>query len=164
MSEPKTRMPLSEIRLTPEYQKLTPKQQLFVAAYVDGGLLDGHYDPIAATRTAYECKTPEVARIMSYSLMANIRIVAVLNRHFQTEPIEEFMVMLDRAINNKKLTVAQLNALKLKCDILGFANHIPTQAPMHAGLQEAQEDAKTARKSKRKPYTPRLRHSQYDDH
>jgi hypothetical protein len=151
MSETSTRLPLVELEKTQEYQRLTPKQQLFVATYCEGGLATGTYDPIAATRTAYECKSMEVARIMSYSLMQNIRIIAVLNRHFQTEPIEAFMVTLDRAINNKKLTVAQIQALRLKCEIMGFGTRLPAQAPMAAGLKAAQVAAKEIRKSNRKP-------------
>jgi hypothetical protein len=151
MVDKSTRMPLIELEKTQEYQRLTPKQQLFVATYCEGGLATGVYDPIAATRTAYECKSVEVARIMSYSLMQNIRIVAVLNRHFGTEPIEAFVVMLDRAIYNKKLTVAQVQALRLKADILGYRNSLPAQAPMIAALREAKAETKEARKSTRKP-------------
>src|ERR1035437_7609524 len=103
MSERK-RMSLAELRETSEFQVLTQKQQLFVATYCDFGLSTGRYDAVEATRVAYVCRSAEVARVMSYSLMQNIRIVAVLNRHFQMEPIEEFMVQLNRAINNKKLT------------------------------------------------------------
>src|SRR5258708_19771521 len=62
---------------------------------------------------------------MSSSLMSNIRIIAVLNRHFNREPIEEFLIQIDRAIQNKKLSVAQLNALKLKADILGYTTRLP---------------------------------------
>lgn len=150
MSETSKRMPLEEIEKTQEYQRLTQKQRLFVSTYVAGGLLDGAYDPVASVRTAYQTKSPEVARIMSYSLMQNIRVVAVLNRHFGAEPIEELLVMLDRAINNKKLTIAQIQALRLKCEIMGFTTGIPGHTPLSAGLQEAQESAKVDRKSKRK--------------
>ena len=123
--EPKQRLSLEQVKETTEYKKLTPKQQLFVATYIAGGLADGNYDAVHATRTAYPCRSEEVARIMSYAIMANIRIIAVLNRHFGAEPIEEFLVLLDRAINNKRITIAQVNALKLKCDILGYANRLP---------------------------------------
>src|ERR1700676_2408513 len=124
-TETRKRMSVDELRMTPEFQRLTQKQQLFVATYCGAGLLDGTYDPIAATRTAYQCKSAEVARVMSYPLMQNIRIIAVLNRNFNAEPIEDFLVQVDRAIQNKKLTVAQLQALKLKGDILGFTTRLP---------------------------------------
>lgn len=151
------RMSVADLRLTQEFQQLTEKQQLFVASYCDGGLVKGIYDPVVAALTAYKCKSLEVARIMSYSLMQNIRIIAALNRHFRTEPIEAFLTMLDRAINNKHVTVAQVQALKLKCDVMGYGNRLSNQAPMVAGLREAKEAAKFARKSLRKNYTKNLK-------
>jgi hypothetical protein len=152
MSE-QTRMPLEELRLTPEFQKLTQKQQLFCSTYCAGGIADGTYDAVLATHTAYACKSMEVARIMSYSMMANIRIISVLNRHFNTTPTQELLVQIDRAINNKKLTVAQLNALKLKCDLLGLSTGLigPTYTRPSAVPNDVQEASKAVRKSKRKP-------------
>lgn len=132
MSDPSTRLPLAELEKTQEYQRLTQKQKLFVATYCESGLTTGTYDAIQATLTAYQCKSAEVARIMSYSLLANIRIVAALNRHFNTSPIEEFLVMLDRAISNKKLTMAQLGALKMRCDLLGFGTRLPNKQSIGA--------------------------------
>lgn len=145
-------MTLEELEKTQEYQRLTPKQKLFISTYCAGGLVDGNYDSVAATQTAYQCRTPEVARIMSYSLMSNIRIIAVLNRHFKAEPIEEFLAMLDRAINNKKVTMAQILALKMKCEILGYTNKLPSHTDrVLPAIVAAQERERTARKAKRKP-------------
>jgi len=154
MSDPKKRMTVAELEETPEYQRLTPKQKLFIATYCDGGLSTGRYDAVAATLTAYKCKTPEVARIMSYSVMANIRIVAVLNRHFATEPIEEFLTMLDRAINNKKLTMAQLGALQLRCQILNLGNRLPNKAKILRPDVVADAKAKPKKSIEPKPVTP----------
>jgi len=152
MTDLSRRLPLAELQNTQEYQRLTQKQKLFVATYCEGGMVDGNYDPVAATQTAYACKTLEIARVMSYALMSNIRVVAVLNRHFNAEPIEEFLVLLDRAINNKHLTLAQLQALKLKCDILGYANRLPGAPgiPRNVIPPDIAEASKQARKSKRK--------------
>ena len=152
MIDESERLPLAEIEKTKEYQRLTPKQRLFVASYCEGGLVDGNYDPVAATRTAYACKSAEVARIMSYSIMQNIRIIAVLNLHFHTAPIEDFLVLVDRAIRNKNLTNAQLQALRLKCDIMGFANRLPTEnAPTGVIPKEVLDATEAVRKAKRKP-------------
>ena len=150
------RMPVDELEQTQEYQKLTPKQRLFVATYCAGGLLNGNYDAVEATRVAYQCKSVEVARIMSYSMLANIRIIEALNRHFRTEPIQDFIRVLDRAIRNRNLTLAQMQALKLKCDILGFTNRLPTALSAIPGtikeLQtEAQAKARAERKANKKP-------------
>ena len=155
MHEEKKRMPLEELQLTEEYQKLTPKQQLWVSTYVGGGICDGRYDPISATRTAYETKTPEIARVMSYSMMANIRIVAVLNRHFGTSPIEEFLVQLERAIRNKTLTQAQIWALKLKSDILGYGSRLPgvkgVENPIDRLHREEEKAKKPPKEKKTRP-------------
>jgi len=119
------RMPLDELEKTHEFQRLTPKQKMFVQTYVGGGSIDGNYDAVAAINTAYTCKSNEVARIMSYSLLANINVVAVLNRHFGNEPIDSFLATLDRAVRNKHLTIAQLGALRLQCEVMGFSTKLP---------------------------------------
>jgi hypothetical protein len=151
-TEQRKKMLVEDLQLTQEFQRLTPKQRLFVATYCAGGLLDGNYDPVTATQTAYVCKSAEVARIMSYSLMQNIRVIAVLNRHFNTEPIEEFLVQVDRAIHNKKLTVPQLQALKLKGDILGYTTRLPGMNNFPQGTipPAVLEATRAARKAKKK--------------
>ena len=113
------RMPMADLEKTQEFQQLTKKQQLFVRTYCEAGLTTGNYDSVEATMTAYNCKNLETARIMSYGQMSNIRIIAVLSRHFCRTPIEDFMVLVDRAIANKKLSMAQIQALRLKFEILG---------------------------------------------
>jgi hypothetical protein len=147
-----TRLTLLQIKDTQEYSVLTGKQQLFVETYCKTGIDTGTYDPVFATMQAYACKTREVARIMSYSLMANIRIVAVLNRHFNRTPIEEFLTLLDHAIRNKKLTVAQFQALKLKGDILGYTTRLPgtNNMPLSSLPPDVVAATDEARKAKRK--------------
>ena len=154
MSERK-RMGLDELRETPEFQILTQKQQLFVATYCDFGLTSGTYDAVEAARIAYTCKSKEVARVMSYSLMQNIRIVSALNRHFGTEPIEIFLKQLDRAINNKRITPSMVQALRLKCDVLGLGSRIPYENHSVLATQQAiKESEKKARKAKAKATPP----------
>jgi hypothetical protein len=151
----KARMPMADLEKTQEFQQLTRKQQLFVRTYCEGGLSTGNYDAVEATRTAYACKTPEIARIMSYSQLQNIRIIAVLSRHFCRTPIEDFMTLLDRAIANKHLTTAQMDALRLKFEILGYPNRLPT---LHALVGTVPQDildaGRAARKPKRKQRKP----------
>src|ERR1035437_7461723 len=150
MSERK-RMPLAELRETQEFQILTQKQQLFCATYCDFGLSTGTYDAVEATLGAYACKNREIARGVSYSLMQNVPMVAVLNRHFQMEPIEKFMVQLNRAINNKKLTTAMLQALRLKCDMLQLGSRIPYENHATGTIPQSVLDAeKDPRKPKKK--------------
>ena len=149
MGDTSKKLTVEQIQETQEYLRLTQKQQLFVATYCGGGLLDGNYDAVAATRTAYQCKSMEVARIMSYSLLQNIRIIEVLNRHFGVTPIEEFLVQVNRAINNRNLTQAQMDALKLKSDILGYANRIPNHQSFATIPTDVLEESRKARKTKK---------------
>lgn len=147
-----TRLTLEQIKETQEYSVLTGKQQLFIETYIRSGLDTGTYDPILATQTAYTCKSRENARVMSYSLIANIRIVAVLNRHFAKEPLAEFVEQVDRAIRNKKLSIAQLQALKLKGDVLGYTTRLPgTTSPSVGSIPpDVAEATAAARKATRK--------------
>ena len=147
-----SRLTLEQIKGTQEYSILTGKQQMFAETYIKSGIDTGTYDPIFATMQAYKCKSRENARVMSYSLMANIRIVAVLNRHFNREPIEAFLIQIDHAIRNKKLTIAQLSALKLKGDILGYTSRLPGTSGLPTGVipPDVIEADKAARKAKRK--------------
>lgn len=146
------KLSLAELEQTQEYQQLTPKQKLFVATYCAGGLESGIYDPISAIQIAYKCKNAESARVMSYAMMSNIRIIAALNRHFNTEPIEQFIVEVDRAIHNKKVSLAQVQALKLKADLLGFAARLPGVNNTATGIipPTVLAASKETRKSKRK--------------
>lgn len=118
-------MPLCELEKTQEYSRLTLKQKLFVATYIQRGLQDGIYDAIKAIRTSYECKNDEIARVMSYRLMANIHIIEVLNRHFGASPIDEFIQQIDLAVRSRRTTLAQVQALKVKCEALKLANALP---------------------------------------
>jgi hypothetical protein len=153
MEKTTSRLGREALEATQEYQQLTHKQQLFVMTYCMGGLTDGFYDQVSATLTAYNCKNIESARVMSYSIIANIKIVAALNRHFNREPIESFLIQVDRAIANKKLSQAQINALKLKADILGYPARLPGTVGNPRGVLPADvlEASEAARKAKRKP-------------
>jgi phage-related baseplate assembly protein len=118
-------MTLEELQKTREFQQLTPKQRLFVSAYCDFGLSSGDYDSVEAAHIAYATRNKEVARVMSYSLLQNFRIIEVLNLHFGMTPNEEFLVQLNRAIRNKKVTPSQVQALRVKCDFLNIGSRIP---------------------------------------
>lgn len=143
------RMPFVELYKTEEFQRLTKKQQAFIKAYcVD-------YDAVRAVRAAYACKSDEVARIMSYPLLMNINIISVLNRHFGTDPIEDFLKTLDRAIRNKHLTIAQIAALKLYSDVKGWGSALPTRS----GESEREEIIPVVKKPKR---LPRMKEADFD--
>lgn len=139
----KKKMPLAELEKTVEYQRMTEKQQMFVATYVTAGLL-GHYDPEAAVLAAYKCKTRESARVMSYSMMQNPRIIDVLNLHFGKDATAAFLEQVNRAIRNKKLTLAQMEAMQLKSRILGIGTALKGRPRSQTPKPE-----KTPKKSKK---------------
>jgi hypothetical protein len=162
-----TRLTMEQVKATQEYSILTGKQQLFCDTYIQSGLDTGTYDPVLAALTAYVCKSRENARVMSYSLMANIRIVAVLNRHFSKEPLEEFIEQINRAIRNKKLTTAQMQALKLKGDVLGYTTRLPgtNNFLLDTIPADVVDATKKARKSQRKPHVAKPEPKwEYSDH
>ena len=144
---------LEELNAMPEYQKLTPKQKLFCATYcVPSDNADWKPDAVSACLTAYQCKNRNVARVMSYGLLQNIRILEVLNHFFKRTPPEEFLISLDRAIRNKHLTIAQVTALKMKCDILKFANKLPrAHTAVDLPSKDVPEIPKGARKKRTQP-------------
>lgn len=135
----KQRLSFEELRETREYQQLTPKQQLWVATYTSNG-----YDAVAATRTAYAVRSAENARVLSYAMLGNIKIIAILNIHFGVSPTEELLTAIDRAIRNKKITLAQVYALRTKLDVLGISTRLPTIKEGQRGIDNAQ---KAVRKS-----------------
>lgn len=152
------RLTLEQLRETDEFKNLTEKQRFFVETYVAGGLDNGHYDPITATRNAYPaCKNEEVARVMSYSLLQTPKIVAVLNMHFARTPNEAFLVTLDRAIRNKRLSIAQFKAMELKARLMGFKSHQPDahHGSVHVIPEEVIARDKAERKKRRKPGRPK---------
>jgi len=114
------RTSLSEIEKTPEYKKLRRKQKLFVATYIQSGIDTGTYDATGSVLASYACADWETARRMSYGLLKNVKIAEVLNLHFSLTPRERFIASLNRAIRNKKLTMAQFRALQQKAESLGF--------------------------------------------
>jgi hypothetical protein len=146
------RMSLEELEQTPEYQVLTPKQRLFVATYIQGGADGGQYDPVHAVTVAYNCKDRNSARVLSYEMFRSIRVVAALNRHFNREPLEAFLMVLDRAIQNKHLKESQLHALRLKADLLGLPSRMPPDGrTIKDVLDEVRKDGRKIQRTGRKP-------------
>ena len=145
------RMPLEELEQTPEYQVLTPKQRLFVATFIQSGE-DHQYDAAYATSVAYDCKNRNSARVMSYSMLGNIRVIAALDRHFNRQPLVSFLMVLDRAIQNKHLKQSQLHALRLKADLIGLQSGMPVPGrTVKDVLDEVREEGRKIQKTGRKP-------------
>jgi hypothetical protein len=74
----KKRMTLDELRRTREYRKLSPKIAMWVSSYV-GTIIDGDPDPAFATRSAYQCVSPESFRVFGYKMLAKKKVQEVLS-------------------------------------------------------------------------------------
>jgi hypothetical protein len=103
--------PLSirDLRRSQLFLELTPKLRTMVEAYIANG-----YDKTAAVKHAYDCKSIETARTMSFELFAKPSVQAVLAYYFQEDPRETFMREVDRAVRNPRVTDAKVQALILK--------------------------------------------------
>lgn len=66
--------------------------------------------------------------VMSYAVLNSVRIIEVLNRHFRTEPIDALLKVIDKAIQNKRITGAQIQALRMKIELLQLPSGIPAPA------------------------------------
>jgi|SRR5690242_11004777 len=157
MGEPKKGLTLDEIRATPEFQRLTEKQQLFVATYIESG-----FDRVMAVLTAYNVKGGDRARAqrMSYPLTQNPRIIHVLHMYFGSSPTDEFLEEISRAISNKRLTHAQVEAMVLKSRVLGlsteFQKYFPSQRKQKEEATEKHEKKERKRAKKIAQQTPPL--------
>lgn len=168
MNKKSERMPLEELQQTSEFLRLTPKQKLFVQTFVASGLLDGDYDAIAAIQTAYQCKNFESARTMSYRMLQTPSIIEVLNLHFRRSPTEQFLVDVDRAVRNRHVSIAQIQAMRLKAEVQGILTRLPNKTSADNLIpNDVREDAKVARKKHREKENagkpgPKPRKSDYE--
>ena len=90
------RVRLADLIQRREFQCLTPKQQAFLSRYISSGLLTGCYDASAATAAVYRT-TPKNATIMSYEILGNRKIKAVIDLHFRRSEFDSIMDDLARA-------------------------------------------------------------------
>lgn len=69
-------MTIEELKSTPEWNVLNPKQRLFVETFIASG------DVVFSTMTAYNTKSTKVAKVFSYELLDKPKIRRVLNLYF----------------------------------------------------------------------------------
>jgi hypothetical protein len=103
-----------------EYRQLTPKQQLWLATYTQSFINTGVFDPVAASVTAYDCGSDEVARITGYKTLANPKIILALNRFFGDSPEAAFLKLVERALYSRKITPSRIRALELYSELKGW--------------------------------------------
>jgi hypothetical protein len=73
----KKRMSLDALSRTAEFRSLSVRQQLWLQTYCQGLIDCGEFDPIFATRVAFDTEG-ENARTFSYQLLRNKKIQAAL--------------------------------------------------------------------------------------
>jgi hypothetical protein len=143
------RMSAYALAQTQEFSHLSPKMARFVLAYVQTLIDTDTADPLAAVKAAYSCGSEESARTLGYELLANPKVILVLNIFFGVTPSEAFLKQVERAIYNPNLRVAQIDALKLYCDAHGIARSgvgvVASKAQAknhgHASTKDASEPA-----------------------
>jgi len=106
------RMELSELVTRAEFQILTPKQQTFVRSYIESGLSTGTYDALAATQAAYEV-TSKNAVSMSYEVLGNKKIKAVLNLHFGRTQFDSILTDLEGVLSKTLKRDAKMGGLSV---------------------------------------------------
>ncbi len=142
-----------EFVLTFEYRHLTPKMQEWISTYLQGFLDTGKFDVLAATKAAYVCKNDESTRVLGYQITGNPKIILALNRFFGVTQKDLFLKQLERAIYDKKITLAQIRALELAA----HANGWTTGLPRHQDLRVKPPAKSRAKSPKVTPADPLAR-------
>jgi hypothetical protein len=112
MIETTERIDISELIKSAEFQILTRKQQAFVRAYVESGMTTGTYDPLSAVQSAYEVAAKN-AVILSYELLGNRKIKAVLNLHFGRTEFDSILSDLERTLSKTLKKDAKAGSLSV---------------------------------------------------
>jgi hypothetical protein len=113
----KERLTLDQLRATECWADLTRKQKLVVLAFI---ALDG--DKTAAVQVAYNTRSEHNAQILSYQVFESPRVVAALTAYYQSDPLDSFKSDVRKAYQNRRLSVAQVTALKLFCELNGWGS------------------------------------------
>jgi len=115
-SKHKERLTLEQLRAEQVYIELTSKQKVLVDTFIQT-----NGDRTASVLAAYATKSKENAQIMAYTVLSSPRVVACLSAYFQSDPLEDFKAEVRKAYRNRKLSVAQVDALKLHAELNGWS-------------------------------------------
>ena len=121
------RLSITELTQQPAYLALTAQQRVLVEKFLETA------DKVQAVQAAYNCKSKESARVMSYSVFSNLRVVAALAAANGGCDLESFKQEVMCAARNKKLSIAQLGALKLYAQLSGFVAGSSLSAEIDSG-------------------------------
>jgi len=102
------RKSIAELRDSPEWLSLNPKQQKFVELYITNG-----YNAGAAYFAAYDCKDEHTAHCASYAQLQRPRIAMVLHVHFNGTPEQSFLRAIWNMVLREKLSPAHVEVMKM---------------------------------------------------
>src|SRR5438105_2887355 len=102
------RKSIAELKDSPEWLSLNPKQQKFVELYITNG-----YDAKAAYFASYDCKDEHTAHCASYARLQSPKIAMILHVHFNGTPEQAFIRVIWNMILKNKLTTQQVEVMRL---------------------------------------------------
>jgi hypothetical protein len=134
----KTRLPLGQIALTQEFLSLSAKRRDWVACYILGGM-SGDYDAVAATKAVFKTANPKTVTSMSYALLADKKVQAVLDLHFgkKRDPLDDVLAQLATVIakalradkKRGRISVATVKAMQFYDKHAGKISATQPEAP-----------------------------------
>jgi hypothetical protein len=148
-------LPLDELVLRPEWACLTEKQKRFTSLFIQSG------DALFAVNSTYNCKTEWNAKLLSYEILKNPKVEAVLELYKPTTR-EEFFARLQKKIEHDDLSVAQIEGIKLLCAERGWAE--PSNLPRINGYKTTAERKAAATKSELKHFVGEIIHQADGDY
>ena len=124
-----------------EYLYLTVRQRKAVEIFLETG------SQLKAIEASYTCKTPEIARVMCYSVFNNHRVIAVLAIANGEDPDRAvFMNQVERLSRSKKVSTAKVKSLELYGKARGWLGERKSEAEAEP-KPESEIESKPKRKS-----------------
>jgi hypothetical protein len=118
---------LEQLQQTPEFAACTPKQRFWILSFIEA-----NGDAVIATKLAYESKSDLNAQILSYKIRGQKDVVAALRlcypNYGERDERKEFFNKLQGRLLKGKLTIADVEAVKMLCAERGWAvpNNLPS--------------------------------------
>lgn len=132
---------INDLKRSPEYVALKPKQAAFVMAIVHSYVDTGALDLTKATLAAYDCKDEAAARRFSYELIAHPKILRALSAFFEGSIPADLINIVERAASKGRLTTTQIRILQSLLKNLGGPADAVARVALIAEVQRQLEAA-----------------------